>query len=703
MAMEAQRIYAGTAGGKKYFYGDDGKLYDEAGTEQPEKLAEVLRANFPPLPANKQRKKRTKPQLVQPSAPPPEDDEEWVDDDNDPSTPKVRRFRRTKAIGGALASDLLRHAFPELHSAATKYRKIFNKSTAADKKAKTPKTKADKDKKKADRKRSDRELSLKIEQVASHVRTNGELLRQQLTAQETTIELLEKISNGAKSSGERAEGAIGKLTGAFSSIKGWLLPALGIAGVAAAGAAAIYGSHRNMKHVDDLQHDEDVAKYGKDTADEMGKLKSMNPLVHMKDIYDHIPTADARKPKDRWAARQAKKADSGDEWAPYRQNEENASTPATREAEKKKPGGKMVEIKGDSITFEARQIVLDARSIKISQGSSSSGMTLGSGAGASAGGGGAPQGQDGKDAQSDGVPPDTAGGQGYNGKQQTDGTAPPNGRVPQGSQFNPDMQTPWSPGGDPTKPGAPGQGGIAGGAGASILGGQVYDRRGSAEAIKKNDVAPAMRFSGSAIPGQGGVNLNATGTNDVVGKTSVKDLQNNLPFQKAMADFQKAYPNVSSEDIYKTIKGESSFKTDIQPNSSGYAGLFQMNNKDIKAAGYKGSLQEFIKEPAHVQLEYWKKTFQSQGFKADSLSNTGLANAAGSPKWQTAAPDTEIYGTGSAAWQKNPGWRGPDGRITKQSIIDYYNKKNALTKEEKQILDASKPKLNLAKDVGTKQ
>jgi hypothetical protein len=674
MSIDAQRIYAGSAGGKKYFYGDDGKLYDEAGNEQPEKLAEILRANFPPLPPNRARKKRTKPQLVQPSPPTPDEqnDEKYelVDDDNDPSTPPVRRLRRTRAIAGAITSDILRTAFPELHSAATRYRKVLRRGQVTANKSKTKtKTQGQKERKKANRKRNDKELSLKIDQVSSQVRTNGELLRQQLTALERTTELLEKISNGTKSGAEKSEGAISKLGIAFSSMKNWLLPALGIAGIAATGAAAIYGSHRNIKSVEETRHETNEQKYGPEMADQIDKLSSLNPITHLKDIWDHIPKTGRPRSKDSVLNK--------DQWAPYTQP--NGETPATKEAESRKPNGKTVEIKGENISFEARQILLDARSIKINQGSSSAGMTIGGSVSNGMAGGGSDQSPQngGGDRSGGGGNPRT----GRNSSQISDGS------TPVGSVFKSDITSPWSPGGNK----GPGQGGVAGGTGAMTLGGRVYNRRGSAADIIRNDVGPAMRFQ--KLGNGGGINENATGTDNIVGKTSVQDLQNNKPFQAALADFQKSFPQVTSEDIYRTIKGESSFKTNIQPNSSGYAGLFQMNTKDIKAAGYPGDLQQFINEPAHVQLEYWKKTFQSQGFKADTLNNTGLANAAGSPKWQTMPGDTEIYPQGSAAWASNPGWRGPDGRITKDSIVNYYNTRNALSKEEKQVLtDTTTPK-----------
>ena len=36
--------------------------------------------------------------------------------------------------------------------------------------------------------------------------------------------------------------------------------------------------------------------------------------------------------------------------------------------------------------------------------------------------------------------------------------------------------------------------------------------------------------------------------------------------------------------------------------------------------------------------------------------------------------NTIVYAVGSAAWNGNPGWRGPDGTITVGSIKAYYRK-----------------------------
>lgn len=451
-----QRIYAGTAGGKRYFHGENGKLFDESGIEQTDAYAKVLKANFPPAPGT-----------FNTQTPPPQASNQ--NQQNQPGqTPNPQNNDPTqsqfKNLSQQAAAGILRIAFPDLFRSATKYRRILNK-----KKKKTTKGQTNSS---GNRKQWERELSLKIEVVGSNVRTNGELLRQQLTMQERSIELLEKISQGTIGRGKEDPGGIaGKLAGALGMMKKFILPALGVAGAAAIGGAALYMSNQN-KQADNLSPNEDTDH---------------------KSTPKQVPSQPGDTQKDTRAVAEAKQ-------------------------QQHKPTGRTLDIKTDQLNFEAKTIRLEARTITINATSSSTGGMSGSGSGgaqpptAQTPGGqqdssapqydqmGNPTGQREESGQNtstgngtNAAPGKPTYGQGVPEPGQP--AIPSDGRVPAGAVFKPDVVTPMSPGG--TNPAAPGFGSVEGGQGAELLGkNNVYDPKNpqTPESIRQNDIIPTQSF-----------------------------------------------------------------------------------------------------------------------------------------------------------------------------------------------------------------
>lgn len=637
--MAANRIYAGTAGGKKYFYGEDGKIFDEAGVEQPPKLAAILKAAFPPPPPPvavpnpvSGRAPPVSPVVtpitqagtaVPPSASVPPPVQPVVNNNVQPApTPDDKPTGRRGGVAGDIASqvglDLLRIAFPDLYSHGMRYRKVVQLA----KKKKKPADKLKKDKVAADKKRNQKELSLKIDTTASHVKTNGELQRQQLTLQTESVTLLEKISRNIHGSNDNIA------SGIFTKLKSWLLPALGVLGVATAGAGALWLSHKNKEHTDETMYDENVEKYGKLKADELKKVQNESTIERIQRTYQEMPQPDARRPRDR-AADRAKKYDKYGRYigevpgaantVPGQIGDTNKETSAIADAAKRKPSGKVIDIKGDTINFEARTIRLDAKTLTINSISSSTGGTASIGAGASAGGGA--QASAGGDTQQEPAAPSAS-----------------DGRTPAGAVNKADITTPNSPGSD--NPAAPGFGGIKGGQGATEFGdSKVYDPRatGTAEAIRKNDLTPTQSFRPSNTPG------GATTS----GSAMPKDLSEDT---SAALNSVAAKHGVNPAAIAGVINMES--KWDPKAGTGSYHGLTQIGATTFTEAGGRlagMTYDEFLQASPAKQIEAYGAYLDHYKF-ADKLKKNGVDISKYPPATQAAILQAMQFAPNSNKW-----------------------------------------------------
>lgn len=160
-------------------------------------------------------------------------------------------------------------------------------------------------------------------------------------------------------------------------------------------------------------------------------------------------------------------------------------------------------------------------------------------------------------------------------------------------------------------------------------------------------------------PGYGGGA--GPGAKEVVPPESLK---NDPAWNAKLAEMKAKYPGLTDDAIYRVIQGESGFNLRAY-NPSGATGLFQF--MPATAAGLGTSTAAIQNMSAVEQLEVYDRYLASAGYRGGPL---GIIQAA--PAFYGRPGDTEVYKVGSAAWNQNPPWRGPDGRITVDSINAYY-------------------------------
>lgn len=157
-------------------------------------------------------------------------------------------------------------------------------------------------------------------------------------------------------------------------------------------------------------------------------------------------------------------------------------------------------------------------------------------------------------------------------------------------------------------------------------------------------------------------------------KERIAALDSDPEFQSELNRITQKY-GVSREQVYGIIAGESSYDPSVI-NSAGYAGFFQFGKSalsDINARnGTNYTTDQISKMTPSQQLRVYDQYLERWNFK--NSSGLGIMQAA--PGFASKPGNTEVYAVGTKAWQQNPGWRGPDGKITVDSINAYYNRKN---------------------------
>lgn len=146
------------------------------------------------------------------------------------------------------------------------------------------------------------------------------------------------------------------------------------------------------------------------------------------------------------------------------------------------------------------------------------------------------------------------------------------------------------------------------------------------------------------------------------------DLLSDPAFEDKLGELEEKYPGLTRAEIFRTIKGESSFNPTAR-NPSGATGLFQFMPAVAEELGT--STQAIARMRPVEQLELYDKYLQRWNYNG-SVS-LGVMQAA--PAFANASPDTVVYGKDTAAWRQNPGWRPSNGGdITVASINNYYRK-----------------------------
>lgn len=147
---------------------------------------------------------------------------------------------------------------------------------------------------------------------------------------------------------------------------------------------------------------------------------------------------------------------------------------------------------------------------------------------------------------------------------------------------------------------------------------------------------------------------------------SAEDLENDSEFQARLSQLLEKYPGLDKTQLYKIIDGESGFNPRARNASSLATGLFQFIPSTAAELGY--SVDQIRGMSPAEQLDVYDAYLERWDYVGGDL---GIIQAA--PGLYGKPLDTEVYRRGTRAWDLNPGWRGPDGRITIRSINNYYN------------------------------
>ena len=160
------------------------------------------------------------------------------------------------------------------------------------------------------------------------------------------------------------------------------------------------------------------------------------------------------------------------------------------------------------------------------------------------------------------------------------------------------------------------------------------------------------------------------------------ELANDPEWQAELANIKSRFPELDEGEIYKIIQGESNFDSTAVNKDSGATGFFQFIPSTAKGLGT--STAEIQKMSPAQQLKVYGKYLGQFNYAGGPL---GIMQAAPGTysnlirkfggKYSNVPGNYEVYSTSSAAWRQNPGWRGPDGRITINSINQYYGKQSS--------------------------
>lgn len=153
---------------------------------------------------------------------------------------------------------------------------------------------------------------------------------------------------------------------------------------------------------------------------------------------------------------------------------------------------------------------------------------------------------------------------------------------------------------------------------------------------------------------------------------SIEKLENDPEFQAEMDKLLTRYPNLSKEDIYRVMKGESAFNTKAYNSSSGATGLFQFIPGTANELGY--TTDQIQNMSAAQQLSVYGEYLDRWDYGSGAQTGLGIMQAA--PAYAKRPGNFEVYKPGTKAYAQNPGWVGSDGRITVNSINEYYNRQS---------------------------
>lgn len=160
----------------------------------------------------------------------------------------------------------------------------------------------------------------------------------------------------------------------------------------------------------------------------------------------------------------------------------------------------------------------------------------------------------------------------------------------------------------------------------------------------------------------------------------VDALDNDTAFQTELARFIKKH-GVTREQVYGIIAGESSYSSSVV-NRFGYAGFFQLGTAALtdinKRNGTRHTPISISRMPPGEQLRVYDQYLDRWNFK--NSSGLGIMQAA--PAFASRSGNTEVYAIDSREWKANPVWRGPDKRITVDSINAYYSRRNPPQKNQ---------------------
>lgn len=151
-------------------------------------------------------------------------------------------------------------------------------------------------------------------------------------------------------------------------------------------------------------------------------------------------------------------------------------------------------------------------------------------------------------------------------------------------------------------------------------------------------------------------------------------LDNDTEFQSELSRLISKH-GVSREQVYGIIAGESSYNPSVV-NRFGYAGFFQFGKQALtdinRRQGTNYTPQSIAQLSPAQQLRVYDNYLDRWNFK----NSSGLGVMQAAPVFASRPGSTEVYAQGTSAWKTNPVWRGPDGRITVDSINAYYNRRN---------------------------
>lgn len=200
-----------------------------------------------------------------------------------------------------------------------------------------------------------------------------------------------------------------------------------------------------------------------------------------------------------------------------------------------------------------------------------------------------------------------------------------------------------------------------------IVPGQLTDTNLPAAPVASDSTSARNRAAtadGEALDGD--IGARPTGGN----RTSIQELENDPEFQAEMDEILTRYPNLTKDDIYRVMQGESGFNLEAYNSNSGATGLFQFIPTTANELGY--TTDQIQNMSAAEQLSVYGEYLDRWDYGSGAQSGLGIMQAA--PAYANKPGNFEVYRPGSKAYTQNPGWVGSDGRITVDSINSYYNR-----------------------------